>query len=120
VTALLWAHLPARGGEETASRLDGGANRPGKGEKADRRGSLTAACHRWPGSSTKGGGLARAEAGDSNGRLNLAGEGWEGAAHGEGAEFRGGDRRGWAGGGGRGLEGGASGSWLREGAAQPT
>jgi hypothetical protein len=44
--------------------------------------------------------------------------GQEGAAHGEGAEFRGGDRRRWALGGERGLEGGASGSWLREGAAR--
>jgi hypothetical protein len=34
----------------------------------------------------------------------LAKGGWEGAAHGEGAEFRGGDRRRWALGGGRGWK----------------
>jgi hypothetical protein len=82
--------------------------------------SLTAACRWWPGSRSKGGGLARAEAGDSKGRLNSARGGWEGAAHGEGAEFRGGDRRRWALGGGRGLGSGASGSWPREGAARLT
>jgi hypothetical protein len=67
-----------------------------------------------------GGGLARAAVGDSYGKFNLARGGREGAAHGEGAEFRGGDRRRWALGGERGLEGGASGSWLHEGAARLT
>jgi hypothetical protein len=75
---------------------------------------------RWPGSRSKGGGLARAEAGDSKGRLNSVRGGWEGAAHGEGAEFHGGDRRRWALGGGRGLGSGASGSWPHEGAARLT
>jgi hypothetical protein len=44
----------------------------------------------------RGGVLARAGAGDSNGRLNLARGGWEGAVRGEVAELRGRDRRRWA------------------------
>jgi hypothetical protein len=52
----------------------------------------------------------RVAVGDSNGRLNLARGGWEGAVHGEGVEFRGGDHRRWALGGGWGLEGSAMGS----------
>jgi hypothetical protein len=43
-------------------------------------------------------------AGDSKGRLNSAREGWEGAVHGEVAEFRGGDHCRWALGGGWGWE----------------
>jgi hypothetical protein len=43
----------------------------------------------------RGGVLVRAGAGDSNGRLNLARGGWEGAVRGEVAELRGGDRRRW-------------------------
>jgi hypothetical protein len=100
-------------------RPDGGRTGRARG-KTGRRGSLTAACRRWPGSGSEGGGLARAAVGDSHGEFNLARGGREGAAHGEGAEFRGGDRRRWALGGERGLESGASGSWLREGAARLT
>jgi hypothetical protein len=66
----------------------------------------------------RGGVLARAAVGASHGRFNLARGGREGAAHGEGAELRGGDRRRWALGGKRDLEDGASGSRLREGAAR--
>jgi hypothetical protein len=66
------------------------------------------------------GGLARAEAGDSTGRLIAASGGWEGAVHGEVAEFRDGDRRRWALGEGLGLGSGASGSWPHEGAARLT
>jgi hypothetical protein len=75
---------------------------------------------RWPGFWTVSRWFSTAAVGDSYGRFNLARGGREGAAHGEGAEFRGGDRRRWALGGERGLESGASGSWLREGATRLT
>jgi hypothetical protein len=91
----LRAHLPARGGGETALWSDGGRTGRARRGKTGRRGGLTAACRRWPGSWSEGGGLARAAVGDSIGRLNLARGGWEGAVHGEGVEFRGGDRRRW-------------------------
>jgi hypothetical protein len=99
-----------------------GAGEPAEraGEKAGRRRARRRFATGGPVLGPRKGGLARAEAGESKGRLNLAGEGWEGAAHGEGAEFRGGDRRRWALGGGRGLRSGASGSWPREGVARLT
>jgi hypothetical protein len=62
----------------------------------------------------RGGVLARAGAGDSNGRLNLARGGWEGAVCGEVAELYGGDRRRWPLGEGLGRKSGVLSSWQCE------
>jgi hypothetical protein len=83
-----------------------------RGRKAGRRWARRRFAAGGPVLGPRGGCLARAEAGDSRGRLNLARGGWEGAVRGEVAELRGGDRRRWALGEGLGLGSGASGSWL--------
>jgi hypothetical protein len=72
------------------------ANRSsGRGGKAGRRWARRRFAAGGPVLDPRGGVLARAGAGDSNGRLNLARGGWEGAVRGEVAELRGGDRRRW-------------------------
>ena len=91
-----------------------------RGRKAGRRWARRRFAVDGPVLGPRGGGLARAEAGDPRGRLNLARGGWEGAVRGEVAELRGGDRRRRALGEGLGLGSGASGSWLCEGVAQFT
>jgi hypothetical protein len=68
----------------------------------------------------RGGGLARAGAGDPRGRLNLARGGREGAIRGEVAELRGGDRRRWSLGEGLGRGSGALSSRHCEEAARLT
>ena len=96
VTASLRAHSPARAEGENdvvARRRGEPAERPGG--KAGRRWARRPFASGGSVFDPRGGVLARAGAGNSNGRLNSAGGGWEGAAHGEGAEFRGGDRRRW-------------------------
>jgi hypothetical protein len=108
------------GGGETALRLDGVGEPAERGRRAGRRWARRWFAAGGPVLGPREGGLARAEAGDSKGRLNSARGGWEGAVHGEVAEFRGGDRRRWALGEGLGLGSGASGSWPREGAARLT
>jgi hypothetical protein len=99
------------GGEKRRYGQTAWANRPSEGEGPVAGGPVLG---------PREGGLARAEAGDSKGRLNSARGGWEGAVHGEVAEFRDGDRRQWALGEGLGLGSGASGSWPCEGAAWST
>jgi hypothetical protein len=91
-----------------------------RGRKAGRRWARWRFVAGGPVLGPRGGGLAQAEAGDSRGRLNSARGGWEGAVRGEVAELHGGDHRRWALGEGLGLGSGASGSWLREGAARFT
>jgi hypothetical protein len=105
--------LPARGGEKRRRRGQTAGEPAERGRKTGRRGSLTAAYRRWPGSWSEGGGLARAEVGDSNGRFNLTRGGLGGGCPrgGGGAPRRGSPPV---------LDGGASGSWLREGAARLT
>ena len=122
VTASLRAHssVRAEGGGETALRPDGVGEPAERGRRAGRRWARRRFAAGGPVLGPREGGLARAEAGDSKGRLNSARGGWEGAVHGEVAEFRGGDRRRWALGEGLGLGSGASGSWPREGAARLT
>jgi hypothetical protein len=118
VTASLRAHSSARAeGGETALRPDGVGESAERGRRAGRRWARRRFAAGGPVLGPREGGLARAEAGDSKGRLNSARGGWEGAVHGEVAEFRGRDRRRWALGEGLGLGSGASGSWPREGAA---
>jgi hypothetical protein len=120
-TASLRAHSSARAkGGETALRPDGVGEPAEWGRKAGRRWARRRFAAGGPVLGPRGGGLARAEAGDSRGRLNSARGGWEGAVRGEVAELRGGDRRRWALGEVLGLGSGASGSWLREGAARFT
>jgi hypothetical protein len=65
------------------------------GGKAGRRWARRRFATGGPVFDPRGGVLARAGAGDSNGRLNLARGGWEGAICGEVAELRGGDCRRW-------------------------
>jgi hypothetical protein len=91
-----------------------------RGRKAGRRWARRRFAAGGPVLGPRGGCLARAEAGDSRGRLNLARGGWEGAVRGEVAELRGGDRRRRALGERLGLGSGASGSWLCEGVVQFT
>jgi hypothetical protein len=112
---LLQAHSPARAEGETASRSDG-AGEPAEraGGKAGRRWARRRFAAGGPVLGPWGGGLARAGAGDSNGRLNLARGGWEGAVRGEVAELRSGDRRRWALGEGLGQKSGVLGSWQCE------
>jgi hypothetical protein len=105
------------GGGGTALRSDGAGEPAERGRKAGRRWARRRFAAGGPVLGPRGGGLARAEAGDSRGRLNLARGGWEGAVRGEGAELRGGDRRRWALGEGLGRGSGALGSWLCDGAA---
>jgi hypothetical protein len=107
------------GGGETALRSDGAGEPAERGRKVGRRWARRRFAAGGPVLGPRGGGLARAEAGDSRGRLNLARGGW-GVVRGEVAELRGGDRRRRALGEGLGLGSGASGSWLCEGAAQFT
>jgi hypothetical protein len=90
-------HVPEREGEENGVRLTRGGGRmtrPSAGRTRPPVGSA-AVRRQWPGFRPTGGVLVRAGAGDSNGRLNLARGGWEGAVRGEVAELRGGDRRRW-------------------------
>jgi hypothetical protein len=108
------------GGGETALRPDGVGELAERGRKAGRRWARRRFAAGGLVLGPREGGLARAEAGDSKGRLNSARGGWEGAVHGEVAELRGRDRRRWALGEGLGLGSGASGSWPREGAARFT
>jgi hypothetical protein len=105
---------------ETALRPDGVGEPAERGRKAGRRWARQRFAAGGPVLGPWGGGLARAEAGDSRGRLNSARGGWEGAVRGEVAELRGGDHCRWALGEGLGLGSGASGSWLCEGAARFT
>jgi hypothetical protein len=105
---------------ETALRPDGVGEPAERGRKAGRQWARRRFAAGGPVLGPRGGGLARAEAGDSRGRLNSARGGWEGAVRGEVEELRGGDRRRWALGERLGLGSGASGSWLREGAARFT
>jgi hypothetical protein len=95
-------------------RAEGGGNGVGEPAERGRRAGRRRCAAGGPVLGPREGGLARAEAGDSKGRLNSARGGWEVA------EFRGGDRRRWALGEGLGLGSGASGSWPREGAARLT
>jgi hypothetical protein len=108
------------GGGETVLRPDGVGEPAERGRRAGRRWARQRFAAGGPVLGPREGGLARAEAGDSKGRLNSARGGWEGPVHGEVAESRGGDRRRWALGEGLGLGSGASGSWPREGAARLT
>jgi hypothetical protein len=105
---------------KTALRPDGVGEPAERGRSAGRRWARRRFVAGGPVLGPREGGLARAEAGDSEGRLNSARGGWEGAVHGEVAEFRGGDRCRWALGEGLGLGSGASGSWPCEGAAWST
>jgi hypothetical protein len=91
------AHTSARAEGETASRVDGA------GEPAVRRERKTGC--RWARRrfaagglvlGPRGGGLARAGAGDPRGRLDSARGDREGAVRGEVAELRGGDCRRWS------------------------
>jgi hypothetical protein len=100
------------GGGETALRSDGAGEPAEQGRKAGRRWARRRFAAGGPILRPRGGGLARAEAGDSRGRLNLARGGWEGAVRGDVAKLRGGDRPRRALGEGLGLGSGASGSWL--------
>jgi hypothetical protein len=96
VTASLRAHSPARAEGENgvaARRRGEPAERPGG--KADRRWARRRFAAGGPVFDPRGGVLARAGAGDSNGRLNLVRGGWEGVVRGEVAELCGGDRRRW-------------------------
>jgi hypothetical protein len=90
------AHTSARagGGGETAPRVDG-AGEPAVREerKTGRRWARRRFAVGGPVLGPRGGGLARAGAGDPRGRLDLARGGREGAVRGEVAELRGGDRR---------------------------
>jgi hypothetical protein len=108
------------GGGGTALRSDGAGEPAERGRKPGRRWARRRFAAGAPVLGPRGGGLARAEAGDSRGRLNLARGGWEGAVRGEVAELRDRDRHRRALGEGLGLGSGASGSWLCEGAAQFT
>jgi hypothetical protein len=108
------------GGGETALRPDGVGEPAERGRKVGRRWARRWFAAGGPVLGSRGGGLARAEAGDSRGMLNSARGGWEGAVRGEVAELGGGDRRRWALGEGLGLGSGASGSWLHEGASRFT
>jgi hypothetical protein len=101
--------LPARGGEKRRRRGQTAGEPAERGRKTGRRGSLTAAYRRWPGSWSEGGGLARAEVGDSNGRFNLTRGGLGGGCPrgGGGAPRRGSPPvgSGWGTGAGRGCFG---------------
>jgi hypothetical protein len=81
------------GGEETALRPDGVGEPAERGRKAGRRWARRRFVAGGPVLGPRGGGLARAEAGDSRGRLNSARGGWEGAVRGKVAGLRGRDRR---------------------------
>jgi hypothetical protein len=105
---------------QSSVRAEGGGRRCGQTAWANRPSEGEGPVAGGPVLGPREGGLARAEAGASKGRLNSARGGWEEAVHGEVAEFRGGDRRRWALGEGLGLGSGASGSWPREGAARLT
>jgi hypothetical protein len=78
------------GGGKRRYGLTAWANRPSGGEKAGRRWARRRFAAGGPVLGPRGGGLAREEAGDSRGRLNLARGGWEGAVRGEGGGGRGG------------------------------
>jgi hypothetical protein len=104
------------GGGNGAAGLTVRANRPSGrgGGEAGRRWARRWFAAGGPVLGPRGGGLARAGPGDSNGRLNLARGGWEGAVRGEVAELRGGDHRRWALGEKLGRESGVLSSWLCE------
>jgi hypothetical protein len=88
---------------KTAPRVDGAGEPAVRGEgKPGRRWARRRFAAGDPVLGPRGGALARGEAGDPRGGLNLARGGWEGAVRGEVAELRGGDRRRWASGGGLG------------------
>jgi hypothetical protein len=70
------------GGGETTLRPDGVGEPAERGRKAGRRWALRRFAAGGPVLRSRGGGLARAEAGDSRGRLNSARRGWEGAVAG--------------------------------------
>jgi hypothetical protein len=90
------AHLSARAeGGETVLRSDGAGEPAERGRKAGRRWARRRFAAGGPVLGPRGGGLARAGAGDPRGRLNLARGGQEGAVRGEVAELRDGDRRRW-------------------------
>jgi hypothetical protein len=82
------AHSSARAEGETAPRVDGAGEPAVRGEENPAAGG--------PVLGPRGGGLARAGAGDPRGRLDLARGGREGAVRGEVAELRGGDHRRWS------------------------
>jgi hypothetical protein len=106
-----------RGGGGTALRSDDAGEPAERGRKAGHRWARRRFAAGGPVLGPRGGGLARAGAGDPSGRLDLARGGWEGAVCGEVAELHGGDRRRWALGEGLGRGSGALRSWLCEGAA---
>jgi hypothetical protein len=108
------------GGGVTASRVDGASEPAMRGRKAGRRWARRRFTAGGSVLGPRGGGLARAGAGDPRGRLDLARGGWEGAVRGEVAELRGGDRRRWSLGEGLGRGSGAFHSRLCEEAARFT
>jgi hypothetical protein len=98
------------------SESGGGKQRRGSTARANRSSAGRKPGCRWarrrfaaggPVLGPRGGGLARAGAGDPSGRLDLARGGLEGAVRGEVAELRGGDRRRWSLGEGLGRGSGA-------------
>jgi hypothetical protein len=115
------AHSSARaeGGNGAAGRRRGRTGRP-RGRKPGRRWARRRFAASGPVLGPRGGGLARAGAGDPRGRLNLARGGREGAVRGEVAELRGGDRRRWSLGDGLGRGSGALSSRHCEEAARLT
>jgi hypothetical protein len=111
-TASLRAHTSARAEGGTAPRFDGAGEPVVCGEENPTAGG--------PVLGPRGGGLARAGAGDPRGRLNLARGGREGAVRGEVAELHDGDRRRWSLGEGLGRGSGALSSRHCEEAARLT
>jgi hypothetical protein len=108
------------GGGVTVQRVDDASEPAVRGRKAGRRWARRRFAAGGPVLGPRGGGLARAGAGDPRGRLDLARGGWEGAVRGEVAELHGGDRRRWSLGEGLGRGRGALHSRLSEEAARFT
>jgi hypothetical protein len=77
-------------------RSDGAGEPAERGEKTGRQWARRRLAAGGPVLGPRGGGLARAGAGDPRGRLNLASGGGAGAPQGAVGELRGGDRRRWA------------------------
>jgi hypothetical protein len=118
-----WAHSSGRADEGGGKRRRGSTarvNRPSAGRKPGRRWARRRFATGVPVLGPRGGGLARAGAGDPTGRLDLARGGWEGAVREEVTELRGGDRRRWSSGEGLGRGSGASSSRYCEEAARLT
>jgi hypothetical protein len=96
-----------RRGGVTAPRVDGTSEPAMQGRKAGRRWARRQFAAGGPVLGPRGGGLARAGAGDPRGRLDLARGGWGGPIRGVVVELRGGDRRRWSLGEGLGRGSGA-------------